>query len=107
MTGMQQDNELKVVFHAPTPEALQRARNNAMNLRREDPGAYVCIVINAEAVAGALDEAHPDADEFTWVCPNTLARINRENRQPLRLLDRAAVLELVRLQQSGWTYIRS
>lgn len=98
---------LKVALHAPTPAALQRARNNAMNLKKEEPGATVRIIVNAEAVAAALDLAHSDADTLTWLCPNTLERIGRENREPLRLLDRAAVLELARLQQTGWIYIRT
>ena len=102
-----QYQELKVILHAPTPAALERARNNAINLRREIPEADVRIIVNAHAVAAALDEAHPELDALTWVCPNTLARINRENRTPLRPLDRAAVLEIARLQQDRWTYIRS
>lgn len=107
MTQDPQHQVLKVVLHAPTSSALQRARNNAMNLRRDAPEADIRIVVNAEAVAAALDQAHPEADPFTWVCPNTLARLNKESRAPLRVLDRAAVLELVRLQQDGWIYIRS
>lgn len=107
MTQDPQHQILKVLLHAPTSSALQRARNNAMNLRRDAPEADIRIVVNAEAVAAALDQAHPEADAFTWVCPNTLARLNKESRAPLRVLDRAAVLELVRLQQDGWIYIRS
>ena len=47
---------LKVVLHAPTADALQRARSNAGNLLREEPGARVKIVLNAQAVIAALDE---------------------------------------------------
>ncbi|HWK69497.1 MAG TPA: hypothetical protein VNS29_01485 [Burkholderiaceae bacterium] len=107
MTQDSQYQVLKVILHAPTPEALERARNNAINLRREDSEAEVRIIVNAKAVATALDVAHPDMDAFTWVCPNTLTRSNRENRPPLHLLDGAAVLEIARLQQNGWVYIRS
>nr|MBF0686024.1 hypothetical protein [Pseudomonas sp.] len=77
------------------------------DLKREDPEADVRIIVNAQAVAAALDMAHPDLDALTWVCPNTLAKTNRENRPPLRLLDGAAVLEIARLQRGGWAYIRS
>jgi len=98
---------LKVLLHAPTPAALERARNNAVNLRREDPAAEVRIIVNAQAVAMALDVENPDLDTLTWVCPNTLAKTNRENRPPLRLLQGAAVLEIARLQGDGWAYIRS
>ncbi|WP_417276099.1 hypothetical protein [Castellaniella sp.] len=102
-----QYQELKVILHAPTPAALERARHNAINLRREVPEADVRIIVNAQAVAAALDEAHPELDALTWVCPNTLARIDRESRPPLRLLDRAAVLEIAYLQRDRWTYIRA
>jgi len=98
---------LRVILHAPTPAALERARNNAINLRREDPEADVRIIVNAQAVATALDVAQPDLDTLTWVCPNTLAKTNRENRPPLHLLGGAAVLEIARLQRDGWIYIRS
>lgn len=107
MTQDPQHQVLKVLQHAPTSAALQRARNDAMNLRRDAPEVDIHIVVNAEAVAAALDQAHAEADAFTWVCPNTLARLNKESRAPLRVLDRAAILELVRLQQDGWIYIRS
>ncbi len=99
--------DLKVILHAPSATALQRARNNALNLRREVPAADVRIIVNAEAVGAALDQQHPETDASTWICPNTLARLNRENRAPLRVLERGAVLELVRLQQRGWQYIRA
>jgi len=103
----QEKPALKVLLHAPTPEALVRARNNAANLRKEDPDAQVRIIVNAEAVATALAVAHPDMDALTWVCPVTLARSHRENRPPLHLLDGPAVLALARLQQDGWVYIRT
>lgn len=102
-----QHQDLKVVLHAPTLAALERARNNAMNLKRERPEADVRIIVNGEAVAQALDAAHPEADALTWVCPNTLARANRENRHPLRVLAGPAVLEIAQLQCDGWVYIRS
>jgi len=107
---MNQDTQpqvLRVILHAPTPAALERARNNAINLRKEDPEADVRIIVNAQAVATALDVAQPDLDTLTWVCPNTLAKTNRENGPPLHLLGGAAVLEIARLQRDGWIYIRS
>jgi len=107
MTQDTRDQATKVILHAPTPAALERARNNAANFRRENPEADVRIIVNAEAVAAALDAAHPDMDARTWVCPNTLKRINRENRPPLQSLGGAAISEIVRLQGQGWIYIRS
>lgn len=102
-----ENHNLNVVLHAPTASALQRARNNARNLQKEMPNAEIRIVVNAEAVAAALDTADDGVDGMTWVCPNTLARLGRALREPLKLLPGAAVLELVRIQQAGWVYIRA
>lgn len=107
---MNQNNHplvLKVILHAPTATALERARNNAANLRRGAPDADVRIVVNAQAVAAALDTAHGELDSITWVCPNTLARTERENREPLQVLSGPAVLEIALMQQAGWIYIRA
>lgn len=107
MTNDTHHDVMKVILHAPTPAALDRARNNAMNLKRDAPDADVRIIVNAEAVAKALDVVHPEMDAFTWVCPNTLARTSRDNRLPLRVLNQAAIFEIVSLQRTGWIYIRS
>ncbi|MGH8844367.1 intracellular sulfur oxidation DsrE/DsrF family protein [Advenella incenata] len=98
---------LKVVLHAPTADALQRARSNAGNLLREEPGARVKIVLNAQAVIAALDEPQEQLDAITWLCPNTLKRADRQNRDPLQVLPHGAMVELARLQQDGWVYIRA
>lgn len=98
---------LKVVLHAPTADALQRARSNAGNLLRDEPDAHVRIVLNAQAVLAALDEPQAQLDAITWLCPNTLKRANRQNRAPLQVLPQGAIVELARLQQSGWVYIRA
>lgn len=98
---------LKVVLHAPTPDAMQRARNNASNLLREVPDAQIKIIANAQAVFFALDTLHDVTDVVTWLCPNTLQLANRQTREPLQVLPHAAVLELAQLQQDGWLYIRA
>lgn len=70
---------LRIVLHAPTRTALQRARSNAANIRKEAPQAEVRIVANAEAVPQAIE--HPDAaaDALTWLpsSPVTSARASR------------------------------
>ncbi|MOA07435.1 hypothetical protein D3C78_1271280 [compost metagenome] len=98
---------LKVILHAPTASALERARNNAANLRRAAPGAEVRIIANAQAVAAALDASPHDQDAVTWLCPITLGRLDRECRTPLQLLDGPAVLEIALAQHHGWSYIRA
>ena len=106
MTQGTPQQELKVLLHAPTPAALERARNNAANLTRAAPDAQVRIVANAQAVAAALDAPHA-VDPLTWVCSITLARTGRESRPPLQSTPGPAVLEIARLQQQGWLYIRA
>ncbi|WP_175234614.1 hypothetical protein [Achromobacter mucicolens] len=101
------ESELKVVLHAPSAAALQRARNNALNLKRGMPTAEVCIIANAQAVEAALDVAHDLLDAATWICPISLERLNRDNRSPLQVLPGSAVLEIARMQVSGWVYIRA
>lgn len=98
---------LKIILHAPTPAAWERARNSAVNVMREAPDAEVRIVVNAQAVAAALDTADEELDAMTWLCPLTLHRTNRESRMPLNVLPGAAVLEIARMQQAGWIYIRA
>ncbi|MPM38905.1 hypothetical protein SDC9_85536 [bioreactor metagenome] len=104
---MAEPSTMKVILHAPTSNALARARNNAANLKREVPDANVRIIANAEAVAAALDDPHPDTDALVWLCPNSLARSGRESRVPLQVLDQPAVLEIVLKQSTGWAYVRS
>jgi uncharacterized protein len=98
---------LKILLHAPTAGALARARSNALNLRKQSPAPEVRVVINADAVAAALDNPDPVADAQTFVCPNTLARIGRTASAPLTVLEEGSVLALARLQGEGWRYVRA
>ena len=98
---------LRIVLHAPSTAALAPARSNALNLGREAPGAEVSIVLNAEAVAAALDAPHPQADLLTWLCPNTLAKIGCSASAPLQVLPVGAVLALAQMQREGWMYLRA
>ncbi|GAB1575716.1 hypothetical protein [Bordetella petrii] len=101
------DSNLKILLHAPTAAALERARSNAANVRREAPRAEVRILLNAAAVAAALDAPAHELDEATWLCPNTLRKIDREGRAPLNVLPGSSILEMARLQRAGWLYIRA
>lgn len=97
----------QVLLHAPTPDALQRARNNARNLLKDMPDAQVRIIANAQAVTACVQgEAH-ECDAYTYLCPNTLRNLDLNAPKRLHVLDQGAVTTLVRLQQDGWTYIRS
>jgi intracellular sulfur oxidation DsrE/DsrF family protein len=97
----------RILLHAPTAGALARARSNAANLRKLDPAPEVRIVINAKAVAAALDGPDAVADAQTLVCPNTLQKIARTAPAPLTVLPEGSVLALARMQGEGWRYIRA
>ena len=98
---------LHIVLHAPDADGLQRARMNAVNALRAQPQSQVRIIANAGAVAAALDSPHDSADALTYLCPNTLASLQREAHAPLQVLGEPAVLALARLQHHGWAYIRA
>lgn len=107
MTTSSNHLSLRIVLHAPTAGALVRARSNATNLQRGAPHALVRIVVNAEAVAAALDQPHAEADGLTQVCGNTLQRLGRQAPAPLTVLAQGAVLALAEMQRDGWSYIRA
>ena len=99
-------NVLKVVIHAPPPDALGRARSNARNLIAAVPDCQCEIVVNAAAVAHALD--HPEEDDSTLLrlCENTLKRTCRPAPDGLNVIG-AAILHLATRQADGWIYIRA
>lgn len=101
------DSALRIVLHAPTPAALARARRNAANLAQAAPDTTVRILLNAAAVAAALDEPDQALDRLTLVCPNSLKAIGRSASEPLTVLQGPGVLELARMQAEGWRYIRA
>ena len=98
---------LDIVLHAPNADSLQRARTNAVNALRAAPATQVRIIANASGVAAALDTPHLQADALTYLCPNSLAALQRDARAPLQVLGEPAVLALARLQRHGWAYIRA
>ncbi len=96
---------LRVLLHAPTAEALARARLNARNLGKTRPEAEVLIVANAGAVAAAL--ATPDeTDTCLRLCRNSLVGQGLDNTAGLTEVE-AAVVALAELQAAGWFYIRA
>ncbi|NDW05483.1 DsrE family protein [Jiella pacifica] len=96
---------MKVLIHAVDADSLERARSNARNLIRAVPDAAIEIVVNAGAVAAALD-APDETDGHLVLCSNTLKRLGREPREGLVRVP-AAILHLVRRQGDGWAYVRA
>lgn len=68
---------VRLIIHAPTAAALDRARRNAANLLKLRPDAAVRIIANGEAVAAALDRPDPATDSLLSLCGNTLANTGR------------------------------
>ena len=96
-----------ILLHAPTLEALARARNSLMNAQEVDLNCRIRIIANAQAVAAALDVPHAQADAHTYLCPNTLQHLHRTPHKPLQVLAGPAVMEIAALQAAGWAYIRA
>lgn len=99
-------SELRVLLHAPTPSALQRARSNAANLRVAAPHAQVRIIANSNAVETAVGEPDPGTDTCLTLCQNSLRRHGVDAPSHIEVTP-AAMLLLVELQQQGWIYIRA
>ena len=97
---------LRVLIHAPTAEAVTRARNNAANLLAAAPDAEVRILANAGGVTAVLDLPHEDADRLTLVCENTLKKIQRTASSPLQTVP-VSILAIARMEQEGWIYVRA
>jgi intracellular sulfur oxidation DsrE/DsrF family protein len=97
---------IRALLHAPTGSSLQRARNNALNILREQPEAQVHIVVNADGVRAALDTPHPQTDQLLLVCANTLRKMELTAPETVQTVPSAA-MALISMQQEGWIYIRA
>lgn len=97
---------MRILIHAHTQGGLARARNNAVNLKKDTPDAEVLIVANADGVAAVLDAPHPDTDALTLVCASTLQRLDRSAQEPLRTV-RSGIAAIVEMQREGWLYVRA
>lgn len=97
---------MNILLHAPSVDALRRARSNARNLLAIHPDARVRIVTNAEGAIAACRDRDPHTDPLLTVCENTLRA--RCLSAPPHLQKTPAAIELIaRLQQQGWLYIRA
>ena len=99
----------RIALHAPTAEALARARGNFKNLTAAQPQAEVWIVANAQAVQAVVDapEAIEPALPRVLLCPNTLKNNGLSAPANVQVLPMGAVEALARMQADGWFYIRS
>ncbi|WP_240475680.1 hypothetical protein [Herbaspirillum rhizosphaerae] len=96
---------MRLLIHAPTATALERARRNLANLLKLAPDAQVELVINAGAVAAALSQPDP-LDGHLRVCRNTLTANQLTAPEGVEVVP-AAVLHIARRQAEGWAYMRA
>ncbi|MEM6711095.1 MAG: hypothetical protein AAF590_02310 [Pseudomonadota bacterium] len=96
---------LKVLLHAPTPDALTRARSNAKNLLAARPDAVIEIIVNAQGAKAAVQAPDEASTSITRVCANSLAKQGLEPPAAMQVIE-AAVVYLAERQAEGWAYIR-
>lgn len=103
---MQLQQPLRILLHAPTADAVMRARNNAVNLLAAAPDSEVRILVNAEGVAALLDAPRAETDVLTLVCANTLRSIGRTVDGFLETIP-TSILTIAQMQRDGWHYVRA
>ena len=97
---------LKLLIHAPTEAALERALANARNLLHAEPQAQVQVVANGAAAAAALAVQDPALRPRLVLCANSLARAGVAAPPDLAVVP-AAVLHVAQRQAEGWGYWRA
>lgn len=96
---------LRLLIHAPTEAALERARSNARNLLAQLSDAKIEIVVNAKAVAPALIPAGDATDDLIVFCANSIRA--QGLKEPMGHVVNAAVRHIAERQQQGWAYMRA
>ena len=113
---------VKVLFHVDwdQEDRLLMALNNVKNLWKEVPAseASVCIVVNGPAVklflkdraahyVSTIEELHKNGARF-MVCRNSLLNMSITLEDLVKPCERvpAGILEIIRLQQDGYAYVK-
>lgn len=97
---------MRVLLHAPSANALARARSNARNLLARQPDVEILIVTNADGVGAAIATRDEDTDDMLRICENTLQARNLPAPDGIATVP-AAIETLVTLQEDGWIYVRA
>lgn len=99
---------MRLVIHAPTAAALDRAMSNAGNFLQADHSAEVEIVVNAAAVSAVLADPKPflGTGAKVLLCRNTLDRQGLAPPPGAHTVP-AAVLHIAERQAEGWAYMRA
>lgn len=96
----------KVILHAPTENALARARSNARNALKAWPDVEIEIVVNADAVRSAVAQADPETDPMLRICENSLTARAIQCPGTIQTVS-AAMTHIAERQAKGWAYIRA
>ena len=98
---------IRLLIHAPTAEALGRARSNARNLLAAAPGATVEIVANAAGARAAIEGPATVAGETVPIlCRNSIVNQGLTAPEGAPTVE-AAVLHISQRQAEGWAYMRA
>ena len=97
---------LRILFHAPSAAALQRARRSAQDVLKAHPDANIEIVADADGAEAALVRHDEATDPLVVLCEASLRRSGLRPPEGRRTAPLAAVF-MVHRQAEGWTYIRA
>jgi|GEM_PF-533943 len=100
------DGPVRLLLHAPTVAALQRARQNAISTLADDPDAEILIIASSKAVLDALQQPDPATQAFTRVCAKSLKSLEIDAPEDTSTVP-AAMTEISRRVWSGWVYVRA
>lgn len=96
---------MRLVIHAPTPNALGRARSAARRLLASDPEAEVEIVVEGDAVAAALQQHDAATDALLVFCGASLNGTAAVS--PAAPVVALAMRYIAERQALGWAYLRA
>jgi len=97
---------MKVVIHAPTAEALRRARAFARTLHAKDEEAAIVILANGDGAASAVKEPDSTADRWLVLCECALTELSLIKPPGIESTDNGIFL-IAKLQRKGWSYCRA
>lgn len=97
---------LKLLIHAPTKNALVRARRNLQNFLATEPQAEVELVANAGAAQMAIEQPDPKTDHYLVLCANSLRNTGLKIPSEHRTVA-AAIQHIAKRQSEGWGYFRA
>jgi len=97
---------MKVLIHAPTAGALERARSDARELLAARVQGTIRLLVSGDGVQAALDAPDADIDRLMILCADALLRAGLRPPPGMETTPNAAVL-ITRLHRKGWSYMRA